>query len=68
MPPPLAQFFADAAWGPKAAFSKKTGGEGRFTTLPSMKAPSSGLSATFSPEGEKGVWYAVQSRAEQLDD
>ena len=32
---------------------------GLFSTLPFTKAPSSGLSATFSPDEEKGQIFAV---------
>gem|GEM_PF-6706150 len=58
MLPPLPRFFADAAWCHMAAFLQKKLGEragerGRFSAL-LVRPPSSGLSGTFSPEGEKG--------------
>ena len=65
MLPPLPQFFADVAWRRMTAFSQKNGGEGWgagavFRVMPPTKAPSSGLSATSSPEGEKGLNFTQQ--------
>ena len=38
---------------------RRLGVSGLFSTLPFTKAPSSGLSATFSPDEEKGQIFAV---------
>jgi hypothetical protein len=47
---------------------ERAGVRGPFYNATINESPSSDLSATFSPEGEKGVCCAVQVKSEQLDD
>ena len=62
--PPI--FFSDAAWCHMAAFLQKIVGEGRGEGAVLVRRmpgnpPSSGLSATFSPEAEKDFVHATNN-------
>jgi hypothetical protein len=71
MSPPLPRFFLRMQRGVTWQRSCKNWGRGpgrggRFSTLPSTKAPSSGLSATFSPRGGEGLSVALRGTVDPV--